>query len=367
VGHTLVVGPNGSGKTSVAALAMLQALRYPNAQVYAFDKKKSLYTLTQCAGGRFLDLSPESGSRLCPLADLSTAYDRQWAEQWIALLVEMNGLTAAPEVTNDIRRAVARLSQSRASRSLNDLYMACTLPEMQRALEFYLDSILDGQEEDSLQLSRFVVFEMDRLYALDKRLMNGALFYVFGRIRKTLRSDVPTFMFVDEFRAALSHPIAAKAFGTYLFEGRALNLAVWLIVQELGETLASPLKGAVLEQAFTRICLANPQAMLNGRKNYEALGCNDADIDAISGAAPKSDYYVMQPGGNRLISLELGPLVLALLASGDRDRERLDRLIAEMGRERAVSAWFREHGLSAWADHYDRLSRLETAKEVYAN
>jgi len=78
--------------------------------------------------------------------------------------------------------------------------------------------------------------------------MNGALFYIFERIKRRLSSDVPTFMFVDEFRAALSHPLAAKAFEEYLFEGRKLNLAVWLVVQELSRTLASPLKGAVLEQ-----------------------------------------------------------------------------------------------------------------------
>jgi type IV secretion system protein TrbE len=357
VGHTLVVGPNGAGKTSLAALAMLQALRYPGGQVYAFDKKKSLYTLTQCVGGRFIDLSPGSGTRLCPLADLATPEDRQWAEQWIALLVELNGVALAPAIVNDIRLAVSRLSASRASRSLNDLYLACTLPELKEALRFYLDSILDGNE-DGLELSRFTVFEMDRLYSLDKRLMNGALFYVFGRIRKRLRSDIPTFMFVDEFRAALSHPLAAKAFSGYLFEGRASNLAVWLIVQELGETLASPLKGAVLEQSFTKICLANPQAMLEGRRNYEALGCNRADIAAIAGAVPKSDYYVMQPAGNRMISLELGPVLLALLASGDRDREILDSLIKQLGRERAVESWFRHRGLNDWADHYQFLAGL---------
>jgi type IV secretory pathway VirB4 component len=37
VGHTIVVGPNGSGKTSLAALCMLQALRYPDTQIFAFD------------------------------------------------------------------------------------------------------------------------------------------------------------------------------------------------------------------------------------------------------------------------------------------------------------------------------------------
>jgi type IV secretion system protein VirB4 len=357
-GHVVCAGPTGSGKTSLVVLGMLQALRYPGGQVYAFDKKKSLYTLTQCVGGRFIDLSPGSGTRLCPLADLSTAEDRQWAEQWVALLVELNNLPITPAVVNDIRLAVSRLSASRASRSINDLYLACTLPELKQALEFYLDSILDGHE-DGLELSRFTVFEMDRLYSLDKRLMNGALFYVFGRIRKRLRSDVPTFMFVDEFRAALSHPLAAKAFSGYLFEGRALNLAVWLVVQELGETLASPLKGAVLEQSFTKICLPNPQASLEGRRNYEALGCNRADIAAIAGGIPKQDYYVMQPAGNRMISLELGPVVLALLASGDRDREALDKLIQQLGRERAVEAWFRRHGLHDWADRYQFLAGLD--------
>jgi type IV secretory pathway VirB4 component len=104
-------------------------------------------------------------------------------------------------------------------------------------------------------MSRFVTFEMDQLYSLDQRIMNGALFYIFERIRRRLSSDVPTFMFVDEFRAALSHALAAKALEDYLFEGRKLNLMVWLVVQELSRTLASPLKGAVLEQTMTKICL----------------------------------------------------------------------------------------------------------------
>ena len=66
----------------------------------------------------------------------------------------------------------------------------------------------------------------------------------------------------------------------------------------------------------------------------------------------------MQPGGNRLISLELGPVALALLASGDRDREMLDGLIERLGRERAVESWFRLRGLNDWADRYQFLAGL---------
>ena len=96
VGHVLVLGPNGSGKTSAYALAMAQAFRYPGSQVYGFDKKRSLYTLTRTIGGDFIDLSPEGDSKLCPLADLSSEAEIAWAKQYIALLVDLNGQKSRP-------------------------------------------------------------------------------------------------------------------------------------------------------------------------------------------------------------------------------------------------------------------------------
>ena len=134
-----------------------------------------------------------------------------------------------------------------------------------------------------------------------------------------------------------------------MFEGRKLNLAVWLVVQEMSRTFASPLKGAVLEQTMTKICLPNPQAALEGRDNYVALGCSNMDIAAIAQATPKADYYVMSEDGNRLISLELGPVMLSLLDSGDAERATLDGLIQRYGRPRAAAEWLRRRELPAAA------------------
>ena len=355
VGHTLVVGPTGAGKTSLIALATAQALRY-GGQVFNFDKKKGLYTLTRCLGGTFIELSPENADeRLCPLAAIDTDEERACAEKYVSFLVELNGLEVTPEIRKDIRQGIYLLSRSRGSRSLTALHMACGLPALKDALQFYLNSILNG-DRDGLRLSRFVTFEMHRLYALDQRIMNGTLFYIFERIRRRLSSDVPTFMFVDEFREALSHPIAAKNFKDYLFEGRALNMAVWIVIQELSETLASPLAGAVLEQRATTICLPNVQARFAGRPNYEALGCSELDCLAIAEATPKSDYYVMNADGKRMISLELGPVMLSLLASGDSDRAALDVLIQRYGRPRAAVEWLRRKGLSKQAQRLEFLA-----------
>ena len=355
VGHALIVGPTGAGKTSLIALATAQALRY-GGQIFNFDKKRGLYTATRCLGGTFIELSPENEEdRLCPLASIDTDAERAWALKYVSFLLELNGLEVLPEMQKDIRQAIHLLSRSQGSRSLTALYMACGLPAVKGALQFYLDTILNG-DHDGLRLSRLVTFEMHRLYALDQKIMNGTLFYIFERIRRRLRSDVPTFMFVDEFREALSHPIAAKAFKDYLFEGRALNMAVWLVIQELSETLASPLAGAVLEQRATTICLPNVQARFAGRSNYEALGCSEMDCLSIADATPKRDYYVMNADGKRMISLELGPVMLALLQSGDADRAALDLLIQRYGRPRAAVEWLRRKGLSKQAQRLEFLA-----------
>src|SRR6202007_2080693 len=56
VGHTLVVGPTGAGKSVLLALMALQFRRYPNAQVFAFDFGGSIRAAALAMGGDFHDL-----------------------------------------------------------------------------------------------------------------------------------------------------------------------------------------------------------------------------------------------------------------------------------------------------------------------
>ncbi|MBV8437254.1 MAG: hypothetical protein JOY95_07045 [Silvibacterium sp.] len=365
VGHQVLIGPTGTGKSTWLAFAIAQWFRYPKAQVYAFDKKRSLYMLTKAMGGDFIDLSPDQrDTQLCPLQELKTASDREWAAQWIELLIEQNDLRVTPAVRNEIATTIADLADSASGRSLTDFYMAVASQEIKEALRFYLDGILDG-ERDNLSMSRFVVFEMDELYRLNKKTTNGVLFYLFARIRRRLRSEAPTLVPVDEFREALSHPVAARCFEEFLFEGRKLNLSVWLVLQDLSKVLQSPLKDAVLQQCFTKVCLANPQAILEGAAAYEAIGMNSRDRELIAHAEPKNHYYVTSADGKRMISLELGKLALSFVgASTDRDRAFVDTLATRHG-PHWVAAWLRARGLEDWAGLYESLTG-DAAEEAAA-
>ena len=56
VGHTLIVGPTGAGKSVLLALMALQFRRYAGAQVFAFDFGGSIRAAALAMGGDWHDL-----------------------------------------------------------------------------------------------------------------------------------------------------------------------------------------------------------------------------------------------------------------------------------------------------------------------
>jgi type IV secretion system protein VirB4 len=91
LGHTLIAGPSGNGKSTLLSLLAAQWFRYPRAQVFAFDKGYSIWMLTEAAGGEFYDLAgPGSELAFCPLRDIDTDSDLSWAVGWIESLCELS-------------------------------------------------------------------------------------------------------------------------------------------------------------------------------------------------------------------------------------------------------------------------------------
>ncbi|RNL24423.1 hypothetical protein C9385_13080, partial [Xanthomonas vasicola pv. vasculorum] len=68
VGHAMVIGPTGAGKSVLLNLAETQFRRYEAAQVYVFDKGGSSRITTDHVGGRFYDLGGDASPAFQPLA-----------------------------------------------------------------------------------------------------------------------------------------------------------------------------------------------------------------------------------------------------------------------------------------------------------
>ena len=122
-----------------AALIAAQFRRYRDAQLFAFDKGKSLYPLTVAAGGDHYEIGAGEGEAalaFCPLADLTTEADRAWASEWIETLIAIQGVTITPDHRNAIARQIGLMGSARG-RSLSDFVSGVQMRDIKDALQHY--------------------------------------------------------------------------------------------------------------------------------------------------------------------------------------------------------------------------------------
>ncbi|RUV80512.1 DUF87 domain-containing protein, partial [Mesorhizobium sp. M1A.F.Ca.IN.020.32.1.1] len=238
VGHTLIFGPTGSGKSTLLALIAAQFRRYPRAQIFAFDKGRSMLPVTLAAGGDHYEIGESDGDgapalAFCPLAELGTDGDRAWASEWIETLVALQGVTITPDHRNAISRQVGLLASSNG-RSLSDFVSGVQMREIKEALHHYtvdgpMGQLLDA-ESDGLSLRSFQTFEIEQLMNMGERSLVPVLTYLFRRIEKRL-TGAPSLIILDEAWLMLGHPTFRDKIREWLKVLRKANCAVVLATQ----------------------------------------------------------------------------------------------------------------------------------------
>ncbi len=363
VGSAIVIGPTGSGKTVLLNTMVLQDFRYPDIQVFYFDKDYGAYVIAKAAEGMHYDLLGEhdndSGNRIAlyPLGRIEDIREQIWASDWVELLFSQQGLHITPEQRTYITQAIIRLTESE-SKTLTELLITQD-KELQTALKYYQlggssGGILDGSK-DALRESRFQVFEQSHLLKKGDKLVVPTLSYIFHQIE--LRMDGrPTKIYIDEAWVNLMNALSLEQVEDWLRTVRKKNGALILATQSLLEIANSAIRDLILESCPTKIFLPNPEATNPAnRKQYEAIGLSDRQIELIAKAVRKRDYYFVSPLGKRMFALDLGPYALNLVGvNGKTNRHRVDELMKEH-KDEWLAAWLQERGLEIYAKKWRQL------------
>jgi len=385
VGHTLVVGPTGAGKSVLLALMALQFRRYENAQVFAFDFGGSIRAAALAMGGEWYDLggalSQDASDPvpLQPLSRIDEESERIWAAAWIAGLLGRDGVEIGPLYRDHIWSALTSLASApKEERTLTGLAIVLQSAELKTALQPYtLDgpwgALLDADGE-AFGDGTVQAFETEGLVGTDAA--PAVLAYLFHRIEHRLDGS-PTLLIIDEGWLALDDKGFAGQLREWLKTLRKKNASVVFATQSLSDIDGSAIAPAIVESCPTRLFLPNERAIEPQISAiYRRFGLNDRQIEILSRATPKRDYYCQSRRGNRLFELGLGEVALAFAASSSKgDQAAIARLAAEHGRDDFASAWLTERGV-AWAaelipdlpnlDRSDVLAELEAeiAREI---
>ena len=113
VGHTLVLGATGAGKSFTLNFLLVQALQY-NPRVLILDLGGSYRWITRFLGGGYLELSPDDatghgGFRLRPFALPRTERSVQFLTGWIMRLLRIGGWTVTGSDPSEIRARIEDL------------------------------------------------------------------------------------------------------------------------------------------------------------------------------------------------------------------------------------------------------------------
>lgn len=355
VGHTLIVGPTGAGKSVLLSFLALQWKRYEGAQVFIFDKGRSARAATLCMGGAYIDLGGANAPSLQPLKDIDTQSGASFAANWLAGLCTNEGVTMTPDLKARLWEAIQSLASApEAERTLTGLTLMLQDETLKSALHpFTLEGphgrLLDADHE-SLTLADTVCFEMEELMQ-SKGAALPVLTYLFHRLETRLDGK-PTLLILDEAWLFLDDPIFAARIREWLKTLRKKNVSVIFATQSLTDIANSSIAPALVESCPTRIFLPNERAQEpQSKETYQKFGLNARQIELISRATPKRDYYYQSPFGARMFDLGLGPIVLSICgAASPEDQTLIDRVAAETEREDFAECWLHEKGLPWAAD-----------------
>ncbi len=359
LGHTLIFGPTGSGKSTLLALIAGQFRKYSDATFFGFDKGYSIYCLTKATESAHFDVAGEDSElQFCPLGNIYSDFEQIWAEDWIKICCELQlKRDIKPNEKSEIHKAMSLHRQS-GSKTLTEFVSNLQIPELREALEHYcvggsMGKLLDA-EIDTLTLSSFIVFEMEHLMNYSDEDKLPVLLYIFHRVEQGLKGQ-PAMIMLDEAWVMLGHPAFREKIREWLKVLRKNNCVVVMATQSLSDAEKSGIVDVLVESCPTKIYLPNSAAKSDiARPFYERVGLNSTQIDLLSRAVPKRQYYAVSDEGNRLFELALGSLSLAFVAqSGKESKKEIDRYI-ETFQEKWRHYWLIDKGV-----HYQRFLQGE--------
>ena len=359
VGHTIIVGPTGSGKSILMGYEGYRHQQYPDARTILFDNGNSFALLSEVMNGSRYEIGGD-GIGFQPLGRIADPEERRWAADWVTALVRLQG----GEVTPTRRRHISETLEHMAERAAhNPEYLTMRELEVQLQDRIVKDAVapyagsgalgnLLNADRDGLDEARFQVFELSSIIGLSPELVTPLLLYIFHRVGTSLDARRPTFVGADEFfllaaKSEVGRRYCMEALRTYRKYNAYMTIATQdandLVPSGRGDDLA-----AVLNSCRSRVYLPNPDALEPIQfEAYLEHGLNAREIREIADATPQRDYVVRQPDGTRRFHLGLGPELAFMTPiaglSMTETADRLRQVKAEAG-ERWMHAWLRLRG-----------------------
>ncbi|MEP7246863.1 MAG: VirB4 family type IV secretion/conjugal transfer ATPase [Gammaproteobacteria bacterium] len=345
IGHTLVCGPTGSGKTVVIGFLIAMLTRQGTTQII-LDKDRGLEILVRALGGEYLALRNGLPTGFNPLQLALTPGNFQFLKTWVRALAQPPGLPVLNvREQADLDQALhGTLALERSHRRLSRLaeFLDATDPEGVFArLSPWCEAtggdeawVFDNPEDVVVpRMAQNAIFGFDGTDFLDNpRTRPAVSLYIFYLARQLLDGRRLLFWVEECAKWLLDADFAAMSKDS-LQTMRKLEGCFMAIVQSASNVRESSIARTIIEQTATKILFPTSDAT---REDYiDMFGLSEREYSLIKEElSPGSRSFLLKRGRHSAVcqlDLKGFDAELAVISGRATTVDFLKQLIAEYG------------------------------------
>ena len=304
VGHTLVLGQTGSGKSFlVNSLVTHWQQRGPDTVI--IDLGHSYRRLVQELGGSYVELRLQSDVKINPFVGEPTPDHQLFLQAFCRMVLERDGRPLTSDDDARLRQAIVDVCQLPPDSRRLMVVQGQLHGELRRRLNPWCHGNDDSRyaemfdhSTDTLTLTKMQVFEFEAMQDRPE-LVEPLLFCLLHRLNARVRARTGVLCAMDEAWRFIKHP----AFRSYVHDSlnmwRKQNAAMILATLSIKNFTDDDLRQTVVDACQTRFFLANPDV---DRALYaKVFGLNETKLDLLANLRPKGQVLLSRPGLTKVL------------------------------------------------------------------
>ncbi|MEK6733584.1 MAG: VirB4 family type IV secretion/conjugal transfer ATPase, partial [Pseudomonadota bacterium] len=306
VGHSLIIGPTGAGKTVLMNFLCAMAQKF-RCRMFFFDKDRGAEIFIRSLGGVYTVIDPSKKCNFNPFQLPNTGENRTFLLELLKLLVTVNGEELTAENIISLSQAVngnykmaqknRRLANIVAFLGIEGAGSLATRISMWHSKGSHAN-VFDN-DFDALDLAKYRIFGFEMAELLkDTMCLGPVLLYVFHRINISL-DGTPTMIVLDEAWALIDNPVFAPRIKDWLKVLRKLNTFVIFATQSVEDASKSAISDTLIQQTATQIFLPNLKATQVYRT---AFMLSQREYILIKTTDPGSRYFLIKQGVSAVVA-----------------------------------------------------------------
>jgi type IV secretion/conjugal transfer VirB4 family ATPase len=334
VGHMLVLGATGSGKSFLLNFLITHAQKYDPFTV-VFDLGHSYRKLATLLHGSYLELGlQQRGVTVNPFSLEPTQENLHFLHAFARVLLEgTDGYRLTDPEDRELYDAVENVyvldSSQRRLFTLANLLPRALSGRMSKWIEGGRYADLFDNVEDTLNLQQFQVFDFEAMRAYPM-LLEPLLFYVLHRVNASLGARFGLKLcLMDEAWRFIQHPTLRGYVEEALKTWRKRNAAMVLATQSVEDFASAELLRTVIESCPTKLLLANPA--FDQQQYTDLFQLNATELQLLAELLPRRQFLLKRPDLAKVLTLNVDPHSYWLYTNTPADNERLAAMCHEYG------------------------------------